>query len=154
MSFCCEWWAEAGGWGLHTGVASEGALRAKLSKVPRTPEEEGEVPGRNRPCVSEASSFMQLLGRGTSLLTREPSGREEGAPEDGGWTGDHPGVLVLQLSGLRDSALCPTGSCWSGAPGAPSMRTRGRRVSTCYCNRAFDTSAICQPVGNPSPLGG
>lgn len=135
-------------------MASEGALRAKLSEVPRTPEEEGKGPGRNWPCVYEASSFMLLPVRGTSLLTWEPSSREEGVPEDGGWTGDHLGALELQLPGLRDSALCLTGSYWSGAPGAPSMQTLGRRVSTCYCNWVLDTNAICQLTGNTSRLGG
>lgn len=117
----------------------------ELYEVPRTPEEAGETPG----CLAPApQTHCCPVGR----LPAHPGApsREEGVLEERGWTRGRQGALVLQplrppgqAPGLGDSALCLTGSFWSGVHGAPGQRTVGLRVSTQDCkNGVFALKAI------------
>lgn len=98
--------------------------------------------------------------RGGSLLTQEPQagkrvswrrGARPGAAREL-WCSNRvrrvrppgqEGPRVRRAPGLGDSALCLTGSFWSGVHGAPGQQTVGLRVSTQDCkNGVFALKAI------------
>lgn len=111
--------------------AGEGLGDFMLVCLLREPRGGGRGLGRTRSvCMA---LLLPAAARGTSLLSHEPSGRKENVLEDRAGPGTSGELWCSSRSGLRDSALCLTGFCCSGAPGAPGACPAGPRVSTWDC---------------------
>ena len=85
-----------------------------------TPEEEAEVRGGTSQAHMVPSPAHSRQGR-VSALQEPPDKGSLGKGEDSQGTGE----AGKQIS----DRFYPTGSCWSGWPGAPGMGTTGLRVS-------------------------
>ena len=108
------------GWGLHAGVGYEGAPRRELLEVPTTPEEEAEVRGGTSQAHTMPPPTCSCQGRASA--PQEPP--DKGSLQGGA---DSPGTS--EEGNQVSDRFYPTGSCWSGGPGAPGVVTTGLRVS-------------------------
>lgn len=109
-----------------------------------TPEEEAEVWGGTSQAHMVPSPACNCQGR-ASAPQEPPDKGSLGKGEDSLGTGE----AGKQIS----DRFYPTGSCWSGGPGAPGMGTTGPRVSAQLWKPRAQLSFQLPPVGGGTAEG-